>query len=109
MAPLRRRMRWTDDEPWKQIDIRPDPDGWLKAAALPITVVVGARDTGKIKPLPGNPGRTHVERARHWVRAMNALARRYKKVGRVRFVAVENVGHDSAALTAHCKKALWPD
>ncbi len=108
MAPLRRRMRWRDDDPWQQIDIKPDPDGWLEAAALPITVVVGARDTGEIKPLPGNPGRSHVERARAWVQAMNALAQRHEKVGRVRLVVVENVGHDSAALTAHCKKALWP-
>jgi len=109
MAPLRRRMRWRDDDPWQQIDIKPDPDGWLKAATLPITVVVGAKDDDKLIPIPGQRGHTPVERAREWVQAMNALADRHKKTGRVRLLVVENVGHDSAALTAHCKKALWPD
>ncbi len=109
MAPLRRRMRWRDDDPWQQIDIRPDPEGWLKAATLPITVVVGAKDDDELKPIPGQRGHTPVERAREWVEAMNELARRQGKVGRVRLLVVENVGHDSAALTVHCKKALWPD
>jgi len=109
MGRLRRRMRWSDDETWQPIDINPDPEGWVKAARLPITVVVGAEDAEKIKPLPGNPGRTHVERGRLWVQAMNELARQHGHAGKVRFVAVAGVGHDSARLTPRCKKAFWAE
>jgi pimeloyl-ACP methyl ester carboxylesterase len=109
MAPLRRQMRWREGDPWQQIDIKPDPDGWLTAATLPITVVVGAKDNTQLKPIPGQRGHTPVERAREWVQAMNALADRHKKTGRVSLIVVKNVGHNSAALTPHCKKALWPN
>ncbi len=107
MKPLRRRMRWRDTDPWKQIAIEPAPDGWLKAAQIPVTVVVGERDDSKTKAIPGNPGRTHVERGRAWVRAMQALARRHGKRPRVRFVAVKNVGHNSKALTPASQRALF--
>lgn len=106
MQPLRRRIRWSDDEPWREIEIVPDPDGWVQAAQIPITVVVGARDTAPVDAIPGNPGRTHVERARAWVRAMNDLARAHGHVPRVRHVEVPDVGHDSARLTPACQRAM---
>lgn len=106
MKPLKRRMRWGDNEPWREIEIAPDPKGWLAATQIPITVIVGARDTAPIKPLPGNPGVTHVERARHWVRAMEAFARAHGKTARVRFIEVKDVGHNSARLTPACQDAI---
>ena len=109
MGPLRRTMRWSDDEPWQEIDIQPDREAWLAAATLPITVIVGAEDTGKIDPIPGNPGENHVERGRLWVREMNALARRHNKLGKVRFKKVPGVAHNSAALTPYCVEAFWGD
>lgn len=107
MRRLRRRMRWSDDAPWGRIDVKPDPAGWLAAAQLPITVVVGSRDTAPVKETPGNPGGTHVERARHWVEAMTALARKHDKTSRVRLVTVPDVGHNSAMLTPACQEALF--
>lgn len=107
MNPLRRRMRWRDDKPWKHIEIVPAPKGWITAAQIPIAVVVGERDTKEIKEIPGNPGRTHVDRARQWVRAMRALAREHGKTPRLRFIEVENVGHNSKLLTPACQKALF--
>lgn len=95
MAPLRRRMRWSNKDPWQEIDITPNPNGWVQASELPITVVVGAKDD-----------ENHIEQARHWVNAMNEYAQRHEKQGQVRFVLVRGVGHNSAALTPRCQQVL---
>lgn len=107
MKRLQRRMRWSDDDPWGDIDITPDPSKWLAAAQLPVTVVVGSRDLGEMKEAPGNPGTTHVARGRYWKRAMNNYARKHKKRGRVRAVIVDGIGHNSKLLTPACIEAFW--
>jgi pimeloyl-ACP methyl ester carboxylesterase len=106
MKPLHRRMRWSDDEPWEQVEIVPDRAGWEKAAQIPVVVIVGSRDTGEIKPVPGNPGRSRVVRARAWVRAMRDLARRHEVTPGVRFAVVAGVAHNSAKLTPACQDAM---
>lgn len=106
MRTLTRRIRWSDDEAWKEIEITPDPHGWMKAAQIPIAVVVGSRDTAEIKAIPGNPGRSHVERARAWVDAMQKHAADEGHASRVVFVQVADVGHNSAQLTPRCQQAL---
>lgn len=61
-------------------DVAFDPEEFLR---VPITVIVGERDTTTLD-LRSNPhlnrhqGRTRVERARCWVRAMRAAARQYR-------------------------------
>ncbi len=103
MAPLERRIRWSDDEPWRDYVYAPDPAGWLHAAQLPIAVVAGADDTEPIPPIPGNPGANHVERARAYVDALRALAAEHDVEPRVELTIVPGVGHDSARLTAACQ------
>jgi pimeloyl-ACP methyl ester carboxylesterase len=107
MQPLTRRMRWSDHDDWNQINIAPDPSGWLKASQIPIAVVVGERDTQPIKEIPGNPGTNHVERARNWVQSMRKLARDNGKSSRVRLVEVKGVGHNSERLTPASQQALF--
>jgi poly(3-hydroxybutyrate) depolymerase len=107
MARLQRRIRWSDDAPWEQFDYQPDPNGWLEAATLPVTVVVGAKDTEKVKAGAGQRGETHVERGREWAKSMNAYAREHGKRGRVGFVAVPGIGHNSKKLTPSAIKAMW--
>ena len=107
MGRLRRTMQWGEADEPKRIDIQPDPGKWLRAATLPITVVVGRRDTEGSKAIPGQEGRTLVERARRWVAAMNRLARDHQKVGRLRLVVVEGAGHSSAQLTPVCMEHLF--
>jgi poly(3-hydroxybutyrate) depolymerase len=106
MKPLQRRIRWSDDEPWEEIEIAPDAKGWVRAAQIPVTVVVGSHDTAEIKSIPGNPGRSHVERAQAWVQAMIDLAREYGETPHVQYVEVADVAHDSAKLTPACQRAL---
>ncbi len=107
MARLQRRIRWSDDAPWEQFDYQPDPNNWVEAATLPITVVVGSRDTAKVKPGPGQRGDNHVSRGREWMKAMNAYARKHGKRGRVGFIKVAGIGHNSKLLTPKSIEAMW--
>ena len=84
--------------------IRPDRDGWRKAAALPITVVVGTADTEPQPPRAAHVGTTRVEYARAWVDAMTRIAPEGKS--RIRLITVPRIGHSSAGLTPTCQKAL---
>lgn len=106
MKPLVRSMRWPGSDETRHISITPDPTGWVEAATLPITVVVGTEDTGLLPGIDGQEGKTRIQRARRWVRAMNRLARERERTGRVRVVLVEGVGHNSADLTGTCIDAL---
>ena len=90
----------------QNINVSPDPNGWVKAASLPLTVIVGSADTEPQKPSPGHKGTTRVDYARQWVEMMNKLAERRRKKGTVRLVVVEGVGHDSAKLTPASQKFL---
>jgi pimeloyl-ACP methyl ester carboxylesterase len=84
--------------------IRPDRDGWRKAAALPITVVVGTADTEPQPPRADHIGTTRIDYARQWVEAMTRIAPEGKN--RVRLVTVPGIGHSSSGLTPACQKAL---
>jgi pimeloyl-ACP methyl ester carboxylesterase len=84
--------------------IRPDPDGWRKAAALPITVVVGTADIEPQPPRIAHVGTTRVDYARQWVEAMTRIAPEGKS--RIRLVTVPRIGHSSAGLTPACQRAL---
>lgn len=84
--------------------IRPDPDGWRKAAALPIAVVVGTGDTEPQPPRAGHIGKTRVDYARQWVDAMTRVAPAGNS--RIRLITVPGIGHSSAGLTSACQKAL---
>ncbi len=108
MAPLRRKIRWSGEDKDHVVDIKPDPDGWVKAGGLPITVLVGGSDTA---PGPANArsdeiGRNHVEWARSWVLAMNKLCQEHKQAFHMRLVIVPGVGHNSRALTPMAMRAI---
>ena len=106
MKPLVRSMRWPGSNEIQHVSVTPDPMGWVEAATLPITVVVGTEDTEPLPRIDGQDGQTRIERAGRWVRAMNRLAGEQERKGRVRLVMVEGVGHSSADLTVTCIEAL---
>jgi pimeloyl-ACP methyl ester carboxylesterase len=107
MARLTRKIRWGPTDAESPFDFQPDPRGWLKAATLPVTVVVGSQDVEASKPSPSQKGNNHVERAQRWVEDMNALARREGRMGNVQLVIVPGVGHSSSRLRPVCQTALW--
>ncbi len=109
MQPLRRTMAWDADAKPKLVDIRPDPNGWLEASQLPITVLVGGGDETRMSQSRTQKGTDMVTRATCWVAEMNALAESEGKVGTVRLVVVPGVGHDSAHLTPAGIRCLFPE
>lgn len=84
----------------------PKPEGWLKAAELPINVLVGLDDNDPQPKRSGQEGLTRIEIARNWVQKMNQLAQQNGKIGRVKLTTVNGVGHDSKGLTFAAQKAL---
>lgn len=107
MAPIDRDYVWRPGDPVEHFSHKPDPDGWLQAAQIPVTVVVGSNDRGEIPQIKGLPQADLLGRSSHWVRAMGTLARQHGKASKVRWKAVPGAGHDSAELLPACVKALF--
>jgi len=84
-----------------------DPGGWLRAASeVPVTVLVGSRDTETRPASPGQPGTTRLDRAKAWVRAMTRLAESSKKTSTVRLVIEPGLDHDEAAIGVPAQRIL---
>ncbi|MCC6696355.1 MAG: alpha/beta fold hydrolase, partial [Candidatus Hydrogenedentes bacterium] len=79
----------------RAVDYQPDPEGWLKAAVLPVTAIVGALDDA-----------AHTGGAKDWVDQMNAYAAKHGKTGRVKLELVPGIGHNSGKLTPSAIAAL---
>jgi hypothetical protein len=107
MAPLQAPFRWPGDENRREVVVRPDPDGWLQASLLPITVLAGGLEREDSVPHPERKGSTVVERAQIWVDDMNALARKHGKTSKIRFVLAEGVGHNGGKLAQTGLKHLF--
>lgn len=101
-----RVVRWPGELIDKVIDIPSSPSGWLKAAQLPVTVVVGEQDLEKLRSVEGVGGDTHVDRAKFWVNAMNEYAKENGASGRVELKIVEGVGHNFGKLAQVCQDSL---
>jgi len=99
-------VSWPGENRRKKVDIRPAPRGWLLATQRPVAIVVGERDLKKIRHVPGIGGDTHVDRARHWVAAMNQYAENLGREGRVELILVPDVGHNYGRLARVCQKFL---
>ena len=96
MGTLKRSFKWCDTCPEKQKTIKPNAKGWLKAAALPIAVVVGSKDTANYgREVPGQLGDNHVSNGRAWVEAMRQYAKDKGGEFQMIFLLVEGAGHSS--------------
>lgn len=108
MAPLIRTIEWENPSEAQMVNITPDPNGWLEAAQLPVTVVVGDLDTEPQPSRPGQIGTTRIEIGQNWVNEMNTLASNNGVTGSVMFVLVTGVGHSSSGLTPASQAAMFP-
>jgi len=85
----------------------PDPSGWLRAATqVPVTVLVGSRDTQPRPPSPAQPGTTRLDRAKAWVQAMRRLAESNGKAATVRLEVAPGLDHDEAAIAIPAQRIL---
>jgi pimeloyl-ACP methyl ester carboxylesterase len=88
----------------------PRPAGWLTAASeVPVSVLVGSRDT---EPRPAEPGRSgssrlessRLERAAEWIASMHDHARASGRASSIRFVLAEGLDHDETAMAVPAQK-----
>ncbi len=114
MGRLTRSISWPGDVE-QNVDIEPDPEGWLQAAVLPISIVIGDEDTSPqpcraahcSEPLRiSTDSTTRLAIAKKWQGDMNALAASEGQFGRVHMEIVEGIGHSSAALTPASREVL---
>jgi pimeloyl-ACP methyl ester carboxylesterase len=85
----------------------PDPGGWLRAASeVPVTVLVGSRDTQPRPPSPAQPGTTRLDRAKAWVLAMARVAESNGKSTTVRLMIEPGLDHDEAAIAVPAQRIL---
>ncbi|HBO44772.1 MAG TPA: hypothetical protein DD670_12750 [Planctomycetaceae bacterium] len=87
-----------------RVRVTPNADGWLEAATLPVTVLVGAKDDELQGSRYGKL--TRVDLAKRWVDEMNRLAEESGRRGKVTFDLVDGVGHASAPLTPRTQEAF---
>jgi len=97
-----------DPTPWPHgMTGAPNPPGWLAAATeVPVTVLVGDRDTDPRPPEPGQQGTTRAERAMAWVAAMHRYARAAGQAPTVHLVAPSGLDHDEAAMALPAQAIL---
>lgn len=107
MASLKTSWRWPGDQDPREVNIQPDPEGWLQASSLAVTVLAGGLERERNVPNPERKGSTVVERSQIWVDDMHALARKHGKTSKIRFILVEGVGHDGGKLAQTGLKNLF--
>lgn len=74
MGELHTQIEW-DENTIRQEDVVPDPQKWLEAAQIPLTVLVGLNDITEQLQRPGQKGINRVLIARNWVEDMRSFAR----------------------------------
>lgn len=85
----------------------PLEEGFVRAAQLPITVVVGSQDETRLDPAPAQKGHNRIERGQAWVAAMRELADREAFTPRVRFVLLAGLDHTSYRLAPEAAPYLF--
>jgi pimeloyl-ACP methyl ester carboxylesterase len=85
----------------------PRLQGWLDAAGnVPVTVLVGSRDTEVQQPEPGQQGATRIDRATAWVASMRRLAAENGRAPTIELVQADRLDHDEAAMAIPAQALL---
>jgi pimeloyl-ACP methyl ester carboxylesterase len=96
-----------DAAPGAAAGFTPERAGWLTAASeVPVTVLVGSRDTEPRPPSPGQSGSTRIERAAWWVESMRQHAETCMKASTIRLVLAEGLDHDEEAMAIPAQEVL---
>ena len=74
MGELHTQIEW-DENTIRQEDVVPDPQKWLEATQIPLTVLVGLNDVTEQLQRPGQKGINRVLIAKNWVEDMKSFAR----------------------------------
>ena len=107
LGKVHKQLHWPSEATKQTIDIKPDVSKWLMAANLPISVVIGKKDTKPKKKSKWQPGANRLENTRFWHQAMKDFTRQHGELCRIELIEVPNVGHDSKKLTSVAVRALF--
>ena len=106
LGPLNTTLAWHNPEAATPVTVRPNMATWLKAVALPVTVIVGLNDLEHQPDRTGQKGNNRVVIARNWVRDMNAFAAEHGVESRLRLWLIPKLGHSSYGLLPQSQAAL---
>jgi pimeloyl-ACP methyl ester carboxylesterase len=108
LAELRTTIQWPNPETKTVIDFAPNPDDWLTATTLPVTVIVGMNDFEWQPDRAGQKGNNRIAIARNWVQDMNRFAAQHGVAGNIKLSLIPNLGHSSIGLLPYSQAALRP-
>jgi pimeloyl-ACP methyl ester carboxylesterase len=108
MGPLSGEIVWEDGTS-AEVGVLPDPETWLKATQIPITVIVGLNDLEPQLSRPGQEGRVRPVIGKNWVEAMRVFAAEHGLESQIAFEAVSGAGHSMLGLLPYTHKALITD
>jgi pimeloyl-ACP methyl ester carboxylesterase len=105
LGELHAEIEWENNTKTR-VDVLPDPQKWLEATQIPVTVIVGLNDTGAAPPRPGQRGRNRIALGRNWVNDMALFAQEHGLQSRFRFEVIPGKGHSMGGLLPYSQRAL---
>ena len=104
MGEFKRTIRW-DAQTQVATNLKPDQQGWVQAARLPLAIVYGEQDTKQQPNRPAHTGNTRISFAQGWIAAMKKILTEPEE-SPISLTLIPGIGHDSAKLTKPCQKAF---
>jgi pimeloyl-ACP methyl ester carboxylesterase len=108
MGPLSGEIVWEDGTS-TEVEVLPNPETWLKATQLPVTVIVGLNDLEPQLSRPGQEGQVRPVIGKNWVEAMRVFAAEHGFESQITFEAIPGAGHSMLGLLPYTQKALITD
>jgi pimeloyl-ACP methyl ester carboxylesterase len=105
LGELHAEIEW-ENKTKSRVDVVPDPQKWLEATQIPVTVIVGLNDTAVAPQRPGQRGGNRITRGRNWVKDMARFAQEYGLQSRFHFEVIPGKGHSMGGLLPYSQDAL---
>jgi hypothetical protein len=105
LGELHAEIEW-ENGTRSRVDVVPDPQKWLEATQIPVTVIVGLNDTAVAPERPGQQGVHRITRGRNWVEDMGLFAEEHGLQSRFQFEVIPGIGHSMAGLLPYSQGAL---
>ena len=105
MGGLHTQIEW-DESTIRQEDVVPDPQKWLEATQIPLTVLVGLNDVTEQLQRPGQKGANRVVIARNWVEDMKSFAQENGLECNYEYHFIAGKGHSMYGLVEFSQEAM---
>lgn len=107
MGDLHTQIEW-DLKTINRVDVLPDPETWLAATQVPLTVIVGLNDTAVLPAdlIPGQKGSDRITIAGNWVNDMTAWAAAQGVESQYKFSIIPGIDHSMSRLISFSRRAM---